>query len=245
MKKLIFIFCTFGLIFNSCSDDASETIDNPSSDGVFLKIIIETYEGEELITNFTYLDDKLIEVSDSDGYSEVFIYSNDVLTTIEEYQDDVLEAETELEYDSNNRLIKESYTYGSGSPQVNEFTYNSDGTITMDEAGINTYTYSYDVLGNRITEAHEEGDEDYSYTYDSNNNPFINIHQRNVFELLGRATYANNILSYINTSSAAFSDDFTSSYSYNASDYPTNGSTTYNQGSVDQEVVTFQFIYEL
>lgn len=245
MKKLIFIFCAFGFILNSCSDNESDTIDNPPTDGVFLKTLIETYDGEDLVTNFSYLDDKLVGVSDSDGYSEVLIYTDDLLTTIEEYEDDVLISETELEYDSNNRLIKESYTYGSSAAQVNEFTYNANGTITMDEFGGNTYTYTYNILGNRLAEEHEEGDEDYSYTYDSKNNPFRNIHQRDVFELLGRDTYVNNVLSYINTSSADFSDDFTSAYLYNANDYPTSGSTTYDQGSVDQEVVVLQFIYEL
>ncbi|WP_178984524.1 hypothetical protein [Winogradskyella helgolandensis] len=246
MKKLIFIFCVFGLILNSCEDNETvDTTDNPPNDAVFLKSTTETYDGEELVTNFTYLDDKLIEVSDSDGYREVFIYVDDLLTIIEEYEDDVLDSQTELEYDSNNRLIKESYSYDSGSVQVNEFTYNSDGTITMDESGVNTYIYTYNTVGNRVFEEHVEGDEDYSYTYDTQNNPFRNIHQREVFELLGRDTYANNVLSYINSSSAAFSDDLTSAYSYNASDYPTSGSTVYNQGTVDQEVVTIQFIYEL
>lgn len=245
MKKLILILCTLGLFLSSCSDDETDTLDNPLTDAVFVKTIIETSNGEEVFTNFTYNNDKLAMISDSEGNSEIYIYTNDVLTTIEMYADEVLESETLLEYDSDNRLIRETYTYGLDAAEVNEFSYNADGTITKESSNGNRYTYTYNILGNRIAEVHEEGDEDYSYTYDSKNNPLRNIHQRQIFELLGKATYANNILSYINTSSTAFSDDFTSGFLYNANDYPTSGSTTYNPGSSEQEVVTLQFIYEL
>lgn len=184
---------------------------------------------------------------DSDGYSEVFIYTYDLLTTIKEYEDGVLDGETVLEYDSSNRLIRETYTYDidSGSNNVNEFTYNVDGTITEFEDNINTYIYTYDANGNRIIEEDVDGDNDYTFTYDTKKNPFKNIHQRDVFELLGHFTYRNNILTSVYSGGESFSDAFSSTYSYNTDDYPESETTTYEPGTANEEMETVQYIYEI
>ena len=60
MKKLIFIFCAFGLMFNSCSSDSSDDGGDPPSDSVLLKTTIETYDGEDYVTNYTYSGNKLV-----------------------------------------------------------------------------------------------------------------------------------------------------------------------------------------
>lgn len=246
MKKLLFTFCLFSLVFNSCNDNELEDyVDNVTSDSVFLQKKIETYQDEEVVTNYIYDEDKLISLSDSDGYSEVFTYTDDLLTSIQEYEDGELGFQTQLEYDSFGRLVKEIISIDSNTVQVNEFTYNSDGTITMVEDGENTYIFSYDNYGNRVSEVHLEGDNDYSYTYDTRKNPFRNIHQRMVFELIGHDVYNNNVLSYISSSSSNMTDNYNSSYAYNAIGYPTGGTQTYNPGTDNQEIVTLQFIYEL
>ena len=244
MKKLIFIFCAFGLTFNSCSSDDS-TDDTGDPDTVLLKSTTETYEDGVFVTNYTYSDNKLVGISYSGGDSEVFNYTNNLLTSIKEYIDGELDTEIELEYDSNNRLVTETYMYDFGPGEVNTYTYNADGTVTMLEAGVNTYIYTYDTLGNRIEEEDVNGNQDYVYTYDTKNNPFKNIHQSEVFELMGHSTYKNNVLTYVNTSgvSSDISDAYTSSYSYNNADYPTSSTITYVPGTDYEEDIFVELSY--
>lgn len=246
MKKIIFLLFLSGAVLTSCSDnDSSDDDGNPPSDTVLLKTLIETFEGEDLVINYTYSGNRLIGSSDSDGYSEVFTYTGDLLTMIEEFEDGVLDYRTELAYDANNRLITETITFGAQNVEVNQFTYNADGTITKQEAGENAYIYTYDQDGNRIAEEDIDGGQDYTYTYDSKNGALKNIHQREVFELLGYYAYNNNLLDEINTGGVAFADEASYTYEYNNLDYPESAVETVTlDGIGEEEVYTLQFIYE-
>ncbi|RED47319.1 YD repeat-containing protein [Winogradskyella eximia] len=244
MKKLIFIFCAFGLMLNSCSSDDSSDDDGGDPDTVLLQTLIETYEGEDYITNFTYSGNKLIGTSDNDGYSEEYIYTGELLTTIKEYEDGVLDFQTELGYDSSNRLITETFTFGSSSVDVNTFTYNADGTITLSEDGVNTYILTYASNGNRIEEEDVDGGQDYTFTYDTKNNPLKNIHQREVFELIGNYAYENNVLDEVNTGNTAFADESSFTYTYNSANYPTSGVETITLDTGGEEDYILQYIYE-
>mgnify|MGYP003113825729 CR=1 FL=1 len=245
MRKLIFILFFAGAVFTSCSDDdSSDDGGDPPSDSVLVKSTIESYEGEDLLTNYTYSGNKLVGSSDSDGYTEVFIYTDDLLTTIEEYQDGVLDFQTELGYDSSNRLISETFTFGASSNEVNGFTYNADGTITEFEAGENTYIYTYAENGNRIAQEDVDGGQDYTFTYDTNNNPFKNIHQREVFELIAYYSYENNLLDEVNTGGTPFADESSFTYTYNETNYPVSAVETITLDTGGQDVYNLQFIYE-
>jgi len=185
-----------------------------------------------------------IGYTDSDGLDEVYIYTGDLLTQIDEYEDGDLEIETLLEYDSNDRLIKETYAYEDGSSQINEFVYNADGTITENEGNANEYIYAF-ANGNRITETDVDGNYDYEYTYDDKNNPFKNVHQRDVLDLIGEYASLNNVLTYMNTGGGPTDDDFTNTYVYNSDNFPISSTSTYFEfGSSNEIIETVQFIYE-
>lgn len=244
MKKLIFIFCAFGLVLHSCSsDDSSDDDVDPPADTVLLRSTTETYDGEVLTTTYSYSGNRLIGSSDNDGYSEVFIYTGDLLTRIEEYEDGILDFQTELGYDSSNRLITETYSFGASSNEVNTFTYNADGTITKLEAGINTYIYTYAENGNRIAQEDINGGQNYTFTYDTNNNPFKNIEQREVFELIGYYSYENNLLDEVNTGNATFADESSFTYTYNSANYPTSAVETITLDTGGEEIYNLQYTY--
>lgn len=231
-------------MLNSCSsDDSSDDGGNP--DSTLLKSTTESYDGDVLTTTYTYSGNKLTGISYSDGDNEVYTYTGNLLTNIKEYYDGNLDVETVLEYDSSNRLISETLMFDFGSDIVNEFVHNADGTITMNENGGNSYIYTYNSDGNRMTEEHVNGDQDYTYTYDSMNNPFKNVHQREVFELIGHDTYKNNVLTCVNTGGASpdITDDYFSSYTYNSSSFPKTATQTYNAGTTNEEVFVTQLFY--
>lgn len=247
MKKIIFTFFSVAILITSCSSDDSSSDDemDPPSNIVLLKSLIVTYDdGSTFTSNYTYSGNRLMGYTDSDGLDEVYTYTGDLLTQIDEYEAGVLDTETLLEYDSNDRLIKETYVYSDGSSEMNEFIYNADGSITENEGASNQYSYTY-ANGNRVTETSSDGNYDYTYTYDDKNNPFINVHQREVLDLIGEYASLNNILSYVNNGGGPADDDFTSTFTYNSDDYPVSGTSTYFEfGSGNQVVESMQFVYE-
>ena len=243
MKKTIIAFFVSAFLLISCSSDDSSS--NPSTGEVLLRSLIITYDdGTSFTSNYTYNGNRLTGYSDTDGLDEVYIYSGGLLTQIDEFEDGILDIETLLEYDDNDRLIKETYMYEDGTSQINEFVYNADGTITEIEDDMTTYIYAY-VNGNRSTETDVDGNYDYTYTYDDKNNPFKNVHQREVLDLIGEYASLNNILTYMNTGGGPTDDDFTSTYTYNSDDFPITATSTFLEAGTNTPVVeTLQFIYE-
>ncbi|WP_053970198.1 hypothetical protein [Mangrovimonas sp. ST2L15] len=246
MRKLFSILCIATTIFiSSCSSDDSSSEEDITSDSNNLLVsqIVETYDdGTSATINFTYDGNKLVSAS-SPGYEEVYSYENNLLSQISEYEDGSLVGETSFEYDSQNRLINETYSSGGMQIQSNVFSYNEDGTITLDENGMNTYILTF-LDGNLISEEDVNGDQDYSYTYDDKHSPFLNLHQRDVFELVGSfETHENNVLTYINTGGAAITDSYENTFSYNSDGYPITGATTFEPGTANEETILLQYIY--
>lgn len=244
MKKVLFTLAIGLATLTSCESD-SETTPNNNAVGVLLTKTIDTFDDGSTVTGtYTYDGNKLTEMSFDDGFRDEFTYTNGLLTKIEEYTDDVLDLTTVLEYDSSDRLIKETYTFTGQASDVNTFVYNADGTVTFNEDGGQIYVYSYSG-GNNVSEDNTNGDGDYTSTYDSKNGVFKNIHQREVFELLGYYASVNNLLTYTNTSGTGYDDeDETNTYTYNASNYPATSVQTYYAGTIDEETTNTEYFYE-
>ncbi|MBR9758333.1 MAG: hypothetical protein GYB39_09620 [Algicola sp.] len=246
MRKLVFtLFAVLLITLSSCSSDDSPESSNPpvSSADVLLTKITETYDdGTSASINFSYEGNKIISAF-SEGYEETYTYTGDLLTQINEYEEGALISQTVLEYDSQDRLRTEVYTSGNIN-QTNEYTYNEDGTITMNENDVNTYILTFN-NGNLMSEDHVDGNQDYTFTYDDKKSPFYNIFQRSVFSLVGSfEAYKNNVLSYVNTGGATLSDGFTNTFTYNANGFPETGVTIYEPGTVNEETILLQFFYE-
>jgi len=254
MKKILFTLAIGIATLTSCTED--DSITTPPSDevGVLLKKIIDTFDdGSTAETIFTYNGNKLIkteEVADFgnglETYIDEYTYTGELLTRIDHSGSDSMgnpDSEyTILEYDASNRLITETYYYASNT-DVNTYVHNVDGTITFNESGGMIYVYTF-VNGNIIQEDNTNGDSDYTSTYDNKNGYLKNIHQSEVFALLGDLVFQNNLLTYSNTGGLFFNDNEANTYVYNSGDYPVTSTTVSNPGEVNEEVSNAEFFYE-
>ena len=134
MKKLLYLFSALALTLTSCSDEDDSTI----SAGTLLKRIVETYDdGTIETTEFEYNGNKIVSISsDLDVRDEtIFTYTGDLITKEEYFFDDgdgfSFEEVTDYEYDSSSRLIKSTRTDESGDIEIDNFTYNTNGTVSF------------------------------------------------------------------------------------------------------------------
>ncbi|MFD0963582.1 hypothetical protein [Pseudofulvibacter geojedonensis] len=245
MKKTILAMFVAAATLMSCSgDDSSST--PPNDDSVLLKKVIDTFSDPtvgSVTTDLTYDGNKLTELVVSDGYSYNYTYVGDLLTTIEDFDGSTLESTATLEYDGSNRLIKVTTEFTGANTIVDTFTHNSDGTVTENENGGAIYVYTFS-NGNEVTQDHTNGDSDYTSVYDDKNGVFKNIHQREVFQLLGNYAFNNNLLSRNNTSGLTPNDNEETTYTYNSSNYPITAVTTLEAGTPNEETTNSQFFYE-
>jgi hypothetical protein len=133
MKKLLYLFSAIALTLASCSNDD----DSNNSSGTLLSKTIETFgDGTIETTDFEYNGNKIVSVS-SDLYSRdetIYTYTGDLITKEEYFFDDGIDSFEEVidyEYDSNNRLIKSIRTDQYGDIETDNFTYNSNGTVSF------------------------------------------------------------------------------------------------------------------
>lgn len=133
MKKLLYLFSAIALTLTSCSSDD----DSNNSSGTLLTKIIETYDdGTVETTDFEYNGNKIVSVSsDLDLRDEtIYTYIGDLITKEEYFFDDGIDSFEEVidyEYDSNNRLIKSIRTDEYWDVETDNFTYNSNGTVSF------------------------------------------------------------------------------------------------------------------
>lgn len=253
--KIILFTLAIGIAtLTSCTEDDSTTVITPVNDlGMLVKKDIITYtDGSTDTANYTYDGNKLMRVEIVGDFGngpeteiEEFTYTGELLTRIdEEYFDSMgnpVSNYTILEYDSSNRLITETRYYSSNT-DVNTYVHNTDGTVTFNEDGGEIYI-PY-VNGNLITENNTNGDSDYTSTYDDKNGAFKNIHQREVFELLGHYAFNNNLMSFTNTGGLTYPNNETYSYTYNSADYPIASTNVYYPGTANEEFSSKEYFYE-
>jgi hypothetical protein len=259
MKKLLFTLAIGLATLTSCESDLvsappSDSIDGVSSigDGVLLrKDIISNADGTVNNTSdFTYEGNKVIKivnVSEFGTETTIYTYTDNLLTRIDDEHvnpSGAISSEVNLiEYDSNNKINKETTTLSDGSVQVNTYVHNTNGTVTLNEDGGAIYIYTYS-NGNIVSENHTNGDNDYVSVFDDQNGFFKNVHQRDVFELIGNYTFKNNLLSYTNTGGATYPDNETYTYTYNSEGYPVTSIGVYAPGTVGAETTTTEYFYE-
>lgn len=133
MKKLLYLFSAVALTLTSCSSED----DSNNSSGTLLTKIIETYDdGTVETTDFEYNGNKIVSVSsDLDLRDEtIYTYTGDLITKEEYFFDDGIDSFEEVidyEYDSNSRLIRSTRTDENGDVEIDNFTYNTNGTVSF------------------------------------------------------------------------------------------------------------------
>jgi len=251
MKKVLFTLAIVAVTLISCStDDSTNSTPPAGATGTLLKQIVETYEDGSISTlDYEYSGNKITKltvVSDFGNGTETevtnYTYTGEFLTKTEDYTDGILDYTIDLEYDANDKLITETTIFPGQTPEVNTYVHNADGTVTFNEAGGSIVVYTYD-NGDLITEDNTNGNQDYTIVYDNKNGALKNIHQREVFELMGYYAYNHNFLSYTNTGGASYNENETYSYTYNTDDYPITAINTVDPGTADEEIITSTYTY--
>lgn len=255
MKKIIALLSVFTLLVSSCSSDETEpTITEPiveTSSGLVKKIIY-TDNGDVETHEYTYNGNKLVKINYiEDGLYETYTYTGDLITKTEYFTSigNLLDKDT-YTYNSEGKLTSKlslNYNFSTGSKYF--YTYNANGTITIEKyvGNLTTQTTldSTNVLtflnGNLISENINDvnmGTYSATYTYDNKINPLNNITGYNkLFEdVYDFDSSFNNILSMTDT---GFATNYNSVYTYNSSNLPVTCVNTYSDTSTD----SVQFIY--
>jgi hypothetical protein len=250
MKKLICILSVFTLTFSSCSsDESSASTTDPSA--VLPKKIIEEGPDGSYTDTFFYNGNKLTKIESTDGQKDVFTYTGDLITKVETFYDGELGTTELYGYDNSGRLI--SYTVNNAdSPSFNSqetYVHNSNGTISYTR-NLDGEVYStgiFTMTGNDILNVVSNYDFGFgpftttnSYTYDAKFSPFKNILGFKWYAFAGAENvgfgFDHNVLTF--TDSETPSNNSTSTYTYNALNFPVTSTFT-EDGETLTETITY------
>ncbi|MFN3969293.1 hypothetical protein [Flavobacterium sp.] len=243
MKKIFWLLAITATFVVSCSSDNSSS--TPASGALVKTMIIDNANPADDDYNllFTYSGDKLLNVKDSGVLIEQYIYTGDKLTRMNhpedntyiviEYSGDQVSKFTEYDPDFDS-ATKTVVTYSG-----NTFTrtvYDGDLTTqsdliltevcTVQNGNITQYTRTS--FGTSNTE---------TVTYDTKNNPFQNISNYEIFQVLNSDIDGN-----LNneTASSTFGINYMVNYTYNTDNYPLT-ELTYDASSVLRESISYTY----
>ena len=193
-----------------------------------------------------------------------FIYANNLISRVDRYDESSnnLIAREDFEYDNQGRLIRSEYCYdpsnGCSDDEYNTYTYNSNGSITVEGFYNGSMDFSSTVQvdnnGNIISVNEPDSSCVYSstLTYDDYNGPFKNVTGVSAIMMsqwvLTDATligYTNNVTDWdeeytCNDSSENESYSYTYTYDYNDAGYPRN-IVVYDEGFGGEETITITY----
>jgi len=235
LLAILFLFCLSCTTDNTNEEDTNDPT-NPSTDLLLKRTVSQDDSGEDYIINYIYDGNKLVGFNESDSVNGTYTYSGDLLVRADIYIGNLQESYSIYEYNSNDQLtqstvyfllggntaIRDVYTYLPNN-QVNTKSYYGDHTVQNDYSSetIDTFTN-----GNWVQRLLVDYGDIHTYTYDTKNGALKNIHQADVFALLGEPGEGstNNPVDFND------GDGERIEYTYNANDYPEN-SLTYIEGN--------------
>jgi hypothetical protein len=249
MKKIILVF-SLVVLLSSCSSDSSDSNSNQ-----LIKEIRATTGTSSLVFKYFYDGNKITSVQIGNNLVNQYEYEGDLIVSLFRYDYSNLSIEVHYEYDSQNRLIKETATeYQEGASDLRTYTYNADNTITrLSYSGLtanpsNLYSTSkiyLDATGkffkiqdliasNWITTL--------EVTYTDINSPLKNIIGFDKITFLSDTVIGfDTYISYNQSGSLYSSSNF--EYTINSSNYPTQRTQTYTNANGGITVSTYEFIY--
>ncbi|MBC8754410.1 hypothetical protein H2O64_06985 [Kordia sp. YSTF-M3] len=248
LLAILFIFCL------SCSTDSNNEEDmndptdpTPNTTALLKRTVSQDDSGDDYIVNYTYNGNKLVSFNESDTFNATYTYSNDLLVREDAYIGSVQESYTILEYDTNNVLTQYTvyFTGGSNSAIRNEISYLPNNQIsTKSYSGdFTTQTvYNYENIdtfsnGNWTKRYFVDYGDEEVYIYDTKNGTFKNMHQGDIFQLLGEPGQGST-----NNPTDFDTGETRLEYTYNTNDYPVS-SLGYEEGN-SVPVISTQYFYE-
>ncbi|MEZ4786990.1 MAG: hypothetical protein R2790_03705 [Flavobacterium haoranii] len=235
MKKILLLAAGLAMFMTSCSSDDSS---KSASTGSRLTQIIETYDNGDIETvNFTYNGNKIVKYTTDYGDETLYTYTGNLITQelykFEDYDTgDMLEETIDFEYDSNDRLIKSTRTDEYGYVEIDNFTYNTNGTVSFITTASGS-TIANGIIyynGNQpykkeVTEEPGQIDE-YSWTeenfFDNKVNPFNSVTGFSKIEI-ACPTYNRGFIGITNNVIEVKIDgetEWSSVFTYNSNDMP-------------------------
>jgi len=243
-------------MMTSCSDDDSNST-NEQTASKLTKVTVTDIDGS-FTSTLSYNGNKLATIIDSDGTKNTITYTGDLVTQW-------------VATDSSNELLwKDIYQYNSQNQLVNfyeldyeeflhtktTYVHNADGTISYTEYAsgsddLNSFTEKSIegiLTATTMSIVHEDDfTEQYTYAFDGKNSPFKGI---TGFDKIGFAGTDGSTKYYIeNVTSQSWAHsgatpvvENTTTYTYNAANYPTKEVVT-NVANPTQ-ISTTEYLYE-
>lgn len=250
MKKLLYLFSTILLVFASCSNDDSTTNQN----SILVRRIVYTASGYSSALDFTYDGNKIVKVL-TGSYKDVYTYTGDLITKVENYTDTGssygLFSTKDYSY-TNGKLVKFTEKYSGDSAYFETvYTHNNDGTISYVKSKIET---PVDIAGEgfsgKITISNgnwvknDKSTSSYvgmiTYEYDTKNSPTKNILGYNLLLNKGElGVSVNNVVKSTDVRGTDYTGVCTNTYTYDPNNYPTE-QKSYNENAL---VNTIQYFY--
>jgi hypothetical protein len=258
MKKILCLFAFSAVLLTSCSSSDSSSTPLTESDVLVTKTVEHyTNDNSTITTNYTYNGKKIVSSVDTDGFTETYTYTGDLISSIKEYDD------------TNTLLVEETFTY-NGSGQLvtyllkdfdtnhwrkEVFVHNSNNTISyMVYKGDNVEQTNLTETGTIHFTNGEVSQIDFTvislsytgtrvYTYDAKNNPFKNITGGDKINFVNEEAIgvSHNILTDHYTSTFPTDEMYTTTYTYNSLNFPLTASEFDGSGTAPS--VTTEYTY--
>lgn len=137
MKKIVLLLSIVLIVFTSCSsDDTTEILPVPVGNRLKKVVVKEYVNGQYYQIHSTeeyfYDGDKLNRKVNESGYTTHYYYTGNLITKSVYFTGSA----NFYIYDSQERVIKRRSVSSSGTERHTDYTYNSDGTITIQSYNI-------------------------------------------------------------------------------------------------------------
>ncbi len=236
MKKLILTILAGSFLLSCSTDSSNDDSNNPSSNGLLVKTIIN---GAGTST-FNYNGNKLVNALSSDGTTTAFTYNGDLIIKDENVNG------FDISNYSNNLLVSNSSNWNSNNTSstfYSTYTYNSDGSITEINTGTSTYSGNTTSSSHKFVRFYSQGncvkEDSYSSingvmtltgttlsTFDNNNSPYKNITGFYTWQNPQGYSVNNEINRTHKDASGVITRTVQTTYQYNSQNYPISGTTT-------------------
>lgn len=258
MKKILCLFAFSAVLLTSCSSSDSSSTPLTESDVLVTKTVEHyTNDNSTITTNYTYNGKKIVSSVDTDGFTETYTYTGDLISSIKEYDDtNTLLVEETFTYNGSGQLVtylSKDFDNDQGRKEV--FVHNANNTVSyIVYKGDNTTQTNITENGTIHFTNGEVSQIDFTvislsytgtrvYTYDSKNNPFKNITGGDKINFVNEEAIgvSHNILTDHYTSTFPTDEMYTTTYTYNSLNFPLTESEFDSTGTAPS--VTTEYTY--